>query len=181
MLLGLGHHVVEIRKPCDLENIQGLILPGGESTTMSKLLLDFHLLEPIKEKIIKGLPVLGTCAGLILLAKEVENDPITTLGVMNITVKRNAYGRQLDSFVVEQIIPEISNLPLPLVFIRAPYIDGVASTVEILCTINDQIVAVREGNILGMSFHPELTTNTSIHDYFISIIRAHTDLINSLE
>lgn len=170
MIQQLGHTVVEIRHVDDLKPIHGLILPGGESTTISKLLMDFELFEPIKIKIEQGLPVLGTCAGLILLAKDVENDSLSTLGVMDIQVKRNAYGRQVGSFMVEEMIKEISPNLIPLVFIRAPYISAAADHVQILHRVNNHIVAVREKNMLGISFHPELTKDTAIHEYFIQMI-----------
>lgn len=170
MLERLGHKVREIRKPSDLSGIEGLILPGGESTTMAKLLEDFGLADPIREQIDGGLPVMGTCAGLILLSKDVENQPVATLKRMSVKVRRNAYGRQLGSFTICEAIPAISDAPIPLVFIRAPFIAEAAPHVEVLHRVDGHIVAAREGNMLGLSFHPELTENTSVHEYFIEII-----------
>lgn len=166
----LGHQVIEVRKATDLDNIHGLILPGGESTTMSKLLVDFGLLTPIKKKIKQNLPILGTCAGLILLAKEIEGFTMPTLGVLDITVRRNAYGRQLGSFMVKEIIPAISKKPIPMTFIRAPFITKTADHVEVLHHIDGHIIAVRHQHIMGLSFHPELSNDTTIHEYFLNSI-----------
>ena len=155
----------------DLDHIDGLVIPGGESTTIRKLLNDFKLIRPIKEKIKNGLPVWGTCAGLIVLAKIVDGKKNTSLGLMDISASRNAYGRQKESFVVETQIPQISEEPIPLVFIRAPYISETEPFVEILKTYNGRIVAVRQKNMLATSFHPELTQNLSVHKYFLSMIK----------
>lgn len=155
----------------DLQNIDGLILPGGESTSMGKLLDYFALKMPLKQKISEGLPVFGTCAGLILLAKNIEDEAICHLGTMDITVKRNAYGSQLDSFATDLIIKEINKTtPLPLVFIRAPYITKASEDVQILAKLDDKIIFARQDNMLVSSFHPELTTNQEIHQYFLSMI-----------
>lgn len=155
----------------DLEKIDGLILPGGESTAMGKLLNYFKLTEQLKNKIKQGLPVWGTCAGMILLAKEIENEAQTHLAVMNIKVRRNAYGSQLDSFYTEKIIPEINTQEaLPLVFIRAPYITKADDNVQILAKLNDNIIAAQENNMLVTSFHPELTDKLNFHQYFRSLI-----------
>lgn len=165
----LGQEAVDVRYPQQLEELDGIILPGGESTTIGKLLLRTGMLEPLREKILKGLPVWGTCAGMILLAKELENDTITHLATMNITVKRNAYGTQIDSFETRVSIPAVSNQPVPLVFIRAPYITRVGDGVEVLCDIGGHVVAAREKNMLATSFHPELTGDASFHRYFLSM------------
>ncbi len=168
-LKSLGCDTVEIKNISDLENISGLIIPGGESTVIGKLLRETNLLIPLRENILKGLPVWGTCAGMILLAKEIENDKNTYLSVMNISVKRNAYGKQIDSFKTQTSIKEISKNPIPLVFIRAPYINSCDSTVKVICEINGNIVAAKENNILATSFHPELTENLEFHKYFLSM------------
>jgi 5'-phosphate synthase pdxT subunit len=149
-----------------LDQVAGLILPGGESTTQAKLLKEFDLFEPLQQKINSGLPVWGTCAGLILLAKEIINES-ADLQVMDITVRRNAYGRQMSSFMTKTLIPEISDQPLPLTFIRAPWIEKVASNVKVLCQVNSRIVAVRQANLLATAFHPELTSDLSFHRYFV--------------
>lgn len=166
----LNHLQVEatlIKKVSDLEHIDGLILPGGESTAMAKQMGENGLFEAIKTMIINGLPVLGTCAGLILLSQEVSNQPVPTLGVMDISVKRNAFGRQIDSFVATTTIPRFSEQPLELVFIRAPYIERVGNDVEVLCSVNGVIVAAQQANMLAIAFHPELNGTDAIHAYFI--------------
>ena len=156
-----------IKKVSDLDGIDGLILPGGESTAMAKQMKENGLFEALQSKIIQGCPVMGTCAGLILLSKEITNQPVSTLGVMDIRVKRNAYGRQLDSFSTLAPIKYISNEPLELVFIRAPYIEEVGKGVEVLCEVDDHIVVARQNNMLALAFHPELTGIDAVHVYFI--------------
>ena len=153
-----------------LEDIDGIILPGGESTAMGKLFRDFNILEPLKEKIKNGLPVFGTCSGMILLAEKLSNSETVHLGVMGIEVKRNAYGRQLGSFEIEEDFKGI-NKKVKMVFIRAPYVENIKEGVEILATVNGNITAVREKNMLAVSFHPELTNDTSVHEYFLDIIK----------
>lgn len=153
-----------------LEVIDGIILPGGESTTMGKLLRDFDILEPLREKIKNGLPVFGTCSGMILLAEKLSNSEVVHLGVMGIEVKRNAYGRQLGSFETETDFKGIDK-KVKMVFIRAPYVENTKEGVKILATVNGNIVAVREKNMLAVSFHPELTNDTSVHEYFLDIIK----------
>lgn len=154
----------------ELNLVQGIIIPGGESTAIGKLLEDFSLIEPLRERIEKGLPVWGTCAGMILLAKKISKDPKAYLKVMNIEVKRNAYGSQLESFQEQKIIKEISKEPIPIVFIRAPYVERVWGTVDILAEVDGKIVACREKNMLATSFHPELTEDLSFHKYFVEMI-----------
>lgn len=154
----------------DFKKINGLIIPGGESTAIGKLLRDFDLLSPIKDLINNGLPVWGTCAGMILLSKNISNDPNTHLSVMDIDVVRNGYGSQLDSFLIDLDINEVSLKPIPLVFIRAPYIKSVGKNVKVLASLNDNIIACVEKNMLVTSFHPELTEDLSFHKYFIDII-----------
>lgn len=163
-------NIIRVKYLDDIKNIQGLIIPGGESTTLGKLLRDFNLLEPIKNKILRGMPVWGTCAGLILLAKKIENSNSNYISTMGINVKRNAYGTQLDSFVTEDIIKGISNKPIKMVFIRAPYILDVHDNVTTLKTVNNKIIAARQDNMLVTSFHPELTNDTSVHKYFIDMV-----------
>lgn len=161
---------IEIRKKEDLKtHIDGLILPGGESTTIGKLLKGLDIYEDLKLMIQQGLPTFGTCAGMILLAKKLYNDDTVHLGLMDIEVKRNAYGRQLGSFVVNQDFQNMGTIPM--VFIRAPYIQSVKENVEVLCVVNDNIVGARQDNMLVTSFHPELTSSTKVHEYFINMIK----------
>lgn len=165
--LGVEHF--EIRKKKDLElPFDGLILPGGESTVMRKLLHDLELFQPLAEHIRNGLPVFGTCAGLILLAKKVEGGN-PCFGTMDISVKRNAYGRQLGSFYTEAECKGIGSIPMT--FIRAPYISAVASDTEVLATVDGNIVAARQKDQLVTAFHPELSPNLSVHQYFLDIIK----------
>lgn len=172
ILLQIPHTKTRIVKTAkDLDCIDGLILPGGESTAIGKLLDYFSLKEILRQKIISGLPVFGTCAGLILLAKNIENETNTHLATMDITVKRNGYGSQLDSFSTNLLIPTIDkNMPIPLVFIRAPYITKTGKDVQILATLDNKIIAARQKNMLVSSFHPELTNDLRFHQYFLSMI-----------
>jgi pyridoxal 5'-phosphate synthase pdxT subunit len=165
----LGVEAVEVRKNEDLKNIDGLILPGGESTTIGHLLKVTNIMDNLKNMILNGFPVWGTCAGMILLAREIENDDRTHLSVMNVKVKRNAYGSQLNSFMTSEHVPAVSSSKLPMVFIRAPYITSVGEKTEVLLKIEDHIVAAKEGNMLATSFHPELTDNLEFHKYFVKI------------
>lgn len=162
----IGHEAIVVRYPEQLAELDGMILPGGESTTIGKLLNRTGMMDPLRERIREGLPVWGTCAGMILLAKELENDPVRHLAVMDITVKRNAYGTQIDSFDVNVEIPEVSTGEIPLVFIRAPYITSVGEGVKVISRIDGHIVAARENNMLVTSFHPELTDCSAFHRYF---------------
>ena len=166
----LGHQAILVKKEEDLEKIDKIILPGGESTTIGKLLRITELLEPLKKKVIQGLPVWGTCAGMILLAKEIENDSRRHLELMDIKVKRNAFGTQINSFKTSIIIEEVSKEELELVFIRAPYIEQVSENVKILCKVKGKIVAARQNNMLVTSFHPELTPNCKFLKYFLEKI-----------
>lgn len=168
MLDRLGKQHFEIRQRKDLEtDFDGLILPGGESTVMKKLLYDLDLFDPLAEKIREGLPVFGTCAGLILLAKQVYGGQ-TCFASMNITAKRNAYGRQLGSFFTCEKFADAG--VVPMTFIRAPYIDAVEENVQILAAVDGKIVAARQNNQLVTAFHPELSDDTSVHQYFLQMI-----------
>ncbi|EJO5348460.1 pyridoxal 5'-phosphate synthase glutaminase subunit PdxT [Clostridium botulinum] len=158
---------VRVKYKEDLDNVQGIILPGGESTTLGKLLKEFHIYDVLKEKIEKGLPAWGTCAGMILLAKDIEGQEEKYLKTIDIKVKRNAYGSQLNSFSTEEVIEEVDKEPIELVFIRAPYITTVGSNVAILKKVKGDIVAAKEKNVLVTSFHPELTEDVRFHKYFI--------------
>ncbi len=169
-LAKLGVKTFEIRQKKDLLiPMDGLILPGGESTTMGRLLDDLDLFTPIKKMIEAGFPVLGTCAGMILLAKSLTNSHKTYFETMDINVIRNAYGRQLGSFVTEE---KFNGVLIPMTFIRAPYVDSVGPNVQILATVDGKIVATRQNNQLVTAFHPELTTSTYIHEYFIDLIKS---------
>ena len=156
MLQRLGVETFQIRQLADWEQPKdGLVIPGGESTVQAKLLSDLHLLEPIRKAISEGLPVFGTCAGLILLSKKIEGEPATRISTMDTEVLRNAYGRQLGSFYT---------------FIRAPYISKVSGDAEVLAEVGGHIVAARQGKQLVTSFHPELNEDTRVHAYFLSMI-----------
>lgn len=168
MLDRLGIRHFEIRQKKDFEkHFDALILPGGESTVMGKLLRESGLYAPIREQILAGLPVFGTCAGLILLAKEVEGEK-PHLGTMNICAKRNAYGRQLGSFYTEEEFRGIGKIPMT--FIRAPYIAAVYEGAEILAEADGRIVAARQRNQLVTAFHPELNTDVRVHQYFLNMM-----------
>ncbi len=157
----------EIRKKADLErDMNGIILPGGESTVMRKLLNDLGLFDEIKERILAGLPALGTCAGAILLAEQIEGCNEVCFGTIPMKIRRNAYGRQLGSFSVEQDIEGIGIFPMR--FIRAPYIVSAKPEVNVLSRVNDKIVAVEYQNQIALSFHPELTEDTRLHKFFIN-------------
>jgi 5'-phosphate synthase pdxT subunit len=156
----------EIRKKADLvQEMDGLIIPGGESTTIGKLLKDLDMYDDLKEKIEQGLPVFGTCAGMILLAQKIEGTETAHFGAIDIVVKRNAYGRQLGSFFTEASFKGIGTIPMT--FIRAPYIESAGPRVEILSVVDDHIVAACEKNVLVTSFHPELTSDERVHRYFL--------------
>lgn len=160
---------VEVKTFEALNSVDGLIIPGGESTTIGKLLDIFGLKEPLKKRIEDGMCVWGTCAGLILLAKNIVGEE-PYLDVMDITVRRNAYGRQIDSFNTNQVIEEFSDKPIPLIFIRAPWIESAGSGVKVLCSLDGHIVAGREKNMLVTSFHPELSDDNTVHKYFAGMI-----------
>jgi len=167
----IGVEGVRVRTRDELEKVSGLIIPGGESTTIGKLLKRFELLDIIREKIEKGLPVFGTCAGFILLAKEIEPETgQPRIGVLNVKIRRNAFGRQIDSHEVDLEIKGFDK-PFHAVFIRAPIVEKVGENVEILSRTDRGVVFVRQKNILGASFHPELTEDTRIHEMFIKTIK----------
>lgn len=170
MLRSLGVDVFEVRELADWHQPKdGLVLPGGESTTQAKLLGDLNLLDPIRADIEGGLPVFGTCAGLILLAKDIEGKPERRLATMDISARRNAYGRQLGSFHTEAEMEGVGRIPMT--FIRAPYIEGVSGSAKALATVDGHIVAARQGNQLVTAFHPELDTDTRVHAYFMDMMR----------
>ena len=173
MLQRLGVDCFEVRTLADWgRHKDGLIIPGGESTTQLKLLADLRLLEPVREYISAGGAVFGTCAGLILLAKKVEGDDITRISTMDIDVCRNAYGRQLGSFHTEAEMKGVGMVPMT--FIRAPYINSVGAGVEVLAEVGGHIVAARQGRQLVTAFHPELcVADTAVHEYFINDVVGH--------
>ena len=171
----LGVDAKQVRKPDELKGLDGLIIPGGESTTILNLANNYDLIEPLRKLGLEGLPMMGTCAGMILLAKTVTNSDIKTLGLMDITVRRNAFGRQPDSFETDLDIKALGEKPFHSVFIRAPLIEEASANVEILSKLdNGTIVAVRQNNLLGMSFHPELTDDLRMHEYFLKMISKNT-------
>lgn len=172
MLESLGARTVEIRRKCDLvgTDFDGIIIPGGESTVIGKLLRELDMLDELRGMIERGVPVYGTCAGLILLAEKIANDANVYLGTMNVVVRRNAYGRQLGSFATEEEFIGIGRIPMT--FIRAPYIETAGEGVEVLAAVNGKIVAARQGNQLVTAFHPELTHDTRVHEYFLNMINA---------
>jgi 5'-phosphate synthase pdxT subunit len=162
---------VAVRLPGELKGVAGLIIPGGESTTISRLMSAYDLMKEISGLAKDGLPVFGTCAGLILMAREISGNGARSLGLMDITVKRNAFGRQVDSFEAELAIPVLGKKPFPGVFIRAPKIESCDSGVEVLARLADgTIVAARQGKLLVTAFHPELTPDLRFHRYFFDII-----------
>lgn len=169
MLSKLGVSSFEIRQKRDLnQSFDGLIIPGGESTVQGKLLRELGLFEPLRERIEDGLPVFGTCAGLLLLAKEIENDDRLHLATMDIKAVRNAYGRQLGSFFTTAEFKGVGQIPMT--FIRAPFIDEVFKEAEPLAFVNWKIVAARQKNQLVTSFHPELNDDLSVHGFFMDMI-----------
>ena len=160
------------RSADDLETVDGLIIPGGESTTMGKLMERFGLDSIIRERARSGMPVYGTCAGLILLACDIEGSSQPRLGLLDVTVARNAFGRQIESFEADVPIPALGDSPVRGVFIRAPFVKEAAPEVEILGKYADRIVAVRQNNVLGIAFHPELTDDPRIHAEFVRMVHA---------
>jgi 5'-phosphate synthase pdxT subunit len=167
----LGAEAVAVRLPGQLQNLDGLIIPGGESTTMSRLMVEYRLLQPLKHLAKAGAPILGTCAGLIVMAKSVPDFGLQTLGLMDITVQRNAFGSQVDSFEADLEMPVLGQPPFHAVFIRAPIIEAASSAVEILARLPDgRAVAARQGSLLAVAFHPELTSDPRLHQYFLDIV-----------
>ena len=168
--LGLAVDVREVRTPAHLEGLSGLIVPGGESTTIGKLLVAYGLEEPIRRKAREGLPVWGTCAGMILLAEEIlGGEPDGRIGLMDLAVQRNAFGRQVDSFELDLPFAGLDQ-PIHAVFIRAPLVERVGPRAQPLATLGDgRVVAARQGNLVATAFHPELTPDTSLHRWFLSL------------
>ena len=171
--LGIESEVVWVDRPEQLECVDGIIIPGGESTTISKLMLRTGLFERVKQLAAGGTPILGTCAGLIVLAKRGDEQVMRTeqplLGLMDISVIRNAFGRQRESFEVDLEIPALGKRPYSAVFIRAPAVDEVWGDAQILAKFQGKIVAVQQGRLLAVAFHPELTSDTRLHEYFLQM------------
>ena len=169
-LTRLGVEVKEVRLPADLDGVDGLIIPGGESTTIARLLDRFALREPLVTRIEAGLPVMGTCAGAIVLAKHADTLDRPPLGVMDIDVRRNAFGRQVDSFETDLPFPGVGDQPVHAVFIRAPIIEAVHPPAEVIATLPDgTVVAAQQGAMVALSFHPELTLDLRVHAYFLNL------------
>lgn len=170
VLSGLGADVVPVRRPSELDEVQGLVIPGGESSVMDKLARSFGLFESLRQRIRSGMPVYGTCAGLIMLADRVEDASPgqQTLGGLDVTVRRNAFGSQVDSFEDDLQVPALGGGPMHAVFIRAPVVEQVGPGVTVLAALDDgRVVAVEQGNLLGTSFHPEMTGDTRFHERFL--------------
>jgi pyridoxal 5''-phosphate synthase, glutaminase subunit Pdx2 len=178
VLRGLGADAVPVRRPSELASVEGLVIPGGESSVMDKLARTFGLFEPLRAAIAGGLPVYGTCAGLIMLADRLL-DAIRgqqTLGGLDVTVRRNAFGSQLDSFETDLKIPAVGDEPMHAVFIRAPIVESVGERATALAALDDgRVVAVEQGNLVGTSFHPEMTGDTRFHEYFLRKVAAVVD------
>lgn len=174
VLRGLGADAVPVRRPAELDEIEGLVIPGGESSVMDKLSRAFGLAGPLRDAIAAGLPVYGTCAGLIMLADRVL-DGIAgqqSLGGLDVSVRRNAFGSQVDSFETDLEIPAVGGEPMHAVFIRAPIVEEVGPKATALARVDDgRVVAVEQGNLLGTSFHPEITGDTRFHEYFLAKVR----------
>lgn len=169
-LRALGAETVEVRLPSDLEGLDGLIMPGGESTTIGKLAVEYGLIEPLRQ-FAQTKSTWGTCAGMIFLAKNIGIDRQPILGLMDITVNRNAFGRQVDSFEVDLPISVLGDEPFHAVFIRAPVVTGVGQGVEVLAQLEDgRVVAAQSGHLLATAFHPELTADNRFHQYFLNFI-----------
>jgi len=172
----IGVEGVRVREPADLEGVSGLILPGGESTTMRHLIERWGLRQPILDLAADGAPILGTCAGMIVLSRSIAGGEEPILPLLDVTVERNAFGRQLDSFETELSVPLLGETPVHAVFIRAPIIDHVGDDVDVLSRLDDgRIVAVRQRNVLATAFHPELAGETRFHRLLTTMANAHDD------
>jgi pyridoxal 5'-phosphate synthase pdxT subunit len=175
-LRAIGVSGVRVREPADLDGISGLILPGGESTTMRQLIERWGLRQPILDLADRGAPIFGTCAGMIVLSKEIAGGEPPILPLLDVTVERNAFGRQLDSFEAELVVPILGDRPVHAVFIRAPVIERTSPEVDVLARLEDgRIVAVRERNILATAFHPELAGETRFHRLMATMAAEHDD------
>jgi 5'-phosphate synthase pdxT subunit len=168
----LGVEAVEVRTVHELRGVDGLVIPGGESTAMLKLARHYHLIKPLQQMVKEGKPIMGTCAGMILLASKITESDMQTLCLMDIEVRRNAFGRQVDSFETDLAVPALGDEPFHAVFIRAPYIERLGNGVEALARLEDgTVVAVRQKNLLALAFHPELGHDTRLHEYFLGMVK----------
>ena len=174
MLERLSAETLHVREPADLERVDALVIPGGESTTIGKLMTAYGLLEPIRSRILAGMPVFGTCAGLILLAAQTSEKHQNRLGILDISVERNAYGRQVDSFEAEIEVPILGDTPVRGIFIRAPIVTEIRDNVRILARFENKPVLLQKDRILVASFHPELTEDTRIHSYFLDLLNGRS-------
>jgi len=165
-----GAEAVEVRRVQELDAVDGLVVPGGESTVIGKLAARYGLLEPLRERAAAGLPVLGTCAGMILLAREVEGPPQDLLGVLDVRVRRNAFGRQVASFEAEVDVKGVDGGPVAGAFIRAPWVADAGPEVEVLAEVEGKVVAVRQGNLLATAFHPELSGEVRLHRWLVDLV-----------
>ena len=171
----LGAEVIKVRRPEELEAIDGLVIPGGESSVMDKLVRLFGMFDPLRAAIASGLPVFGTCAGLIMLSDNILDamDDQMTLGGLDVDVRRNAFGTQIDSFETSVLMPAVTKDSIPATFIRAPIVERVGGDVAVLARLDDgRIVAVEQGNLLGISFHPEVNGDSRVHEYFLGRVTA---------
>ena len=168
----MGVDAIDVRRPEQLDEIDALVIPGGESTTIGKLAAHYGFIPKLKERVAQGMSIWGTCAGAIFIARDVPGHPHPLAELMDITVRRNAFGRQLDSFEADLDVPALGAEPFHAVFIRAPLIERVGADVEVLSTLDDgTIVAARQGKLLATSFHPELTHDGRFHEYFLGLGR----------
>ncbi len=177
-LAGSGARAVRVRRPAELDEVDGLVLPGGESTTIAKLAVAFELMEPLRKRVADGMPAYGSCAGMILLADRILDGVAgqETIGGIDMTVRRNAFGRQVDSFEERIHIGGVDGEPFHAVFIRAPWVESVGEPVEVIGSVEagpaaGRIVAVRHGRLLATSFHPELTGDPRVHALFVQMVR----------
>lgn len=167
----LDTEAVPVRLPRELKDVDGLIIPGGESTTISRLMTSYDMVDKIRDMVKNGMPLFGTCAGMILMAKDITGNGAKSLGLMDIKVRRNAFGRQVDSFETDLSIPVLGQEPFPAVFIRAPFIEQCNDGVDILAKLDDgTTVAARQGKLLVTAFHPELTDDLRFHRYYLDIV-----------
>ncbi|HEY3284533.1 MAG TPA: pyridoxal 5'-phosphate synthase glutaminase subunit PdxT [Armatimonadota bacterium] len=162
-----------VRSTEEIRELDGLIIPGGESTTVGKLMERWGMDQAIQERAAEGMPVFGTCTGMILMAREIEGSDQQRLGLVDMSVRRNAFGRQVDSFESPIEVPEVGEEPVPGVFIRAPFVTHTGAGVEVLGSYGGHPVLVRQGNRIAGAFHPELTDDTRLHEYFLAVVRAH--------
>lgn len=167
-----GCEAVTVKRVEQLKDLHGLIIPGGESTTIGELMREYGFFPAIKQAAENGLGIYGTCAGMILLAKEIRDSDQPRLGIMDVVVRRNAFGRQRESFEIDLDIPLLGEHPFRAVFIRAPYIESAGPAVEVLASLGGKIVLAREGRLLASAFHPELTDDLRIHQYFVQMLSA---------